>query len=258
MIPKIIHYIWLGSSPLPKELSECIDSWQKYMPDYEIMKWDNSVIERIGMTFIDEAIQSGRWAFASDVIRLWALYHFGGIYFDTDVKVFKSFDPLLDNHAFIGRENCLQLGINKTEYHLTSFCFGAEKGSVYIKRCLDYYQNRHFITSRDETLPAELRFDVRNASYLHCEMAKLFGYDPRALAPSTQHCKEGVLTVYPSSLFVQPITKDTFCTHLSLGSWRDKPQFEEKYALSYKIKWRFRRVFEKILRHFDYILIKLR
>ena len=257
MIPKIIHYIWLGSSPLPDELSKCIDSWLRYMPDYQIMKWDNSVVERIGMTFVNEAIQAGRWAFASDVIRLWVLFQYGGIYLDTDVKVFKSFDPLLNNHAFIGRENCLQLGRNKTEYHLTSFCFGAEKGSVYIKRCLDYYKNRHFITSSDESLPLELRMDVRNASYLHCEIAKLFGYDSRALASSMQKCRDDILTIYPSTMFVLPITESTYCTHLSLGSWRDKPQFEENYTFSYKIKWRLRRVIEKILRRFDYILIKL-
>lgn len=257
MIPKIIHYIWLGNSPLPEELLECIDSWQKYMPDYEIVKWDNSVVERVRMTFVDEAIQAGRWAFASDVIRLWALFHYGGIYLDTDVRVYKPFDSLLDNHAFIGRENCLQLGIHKTDYHLTSFCFGSEPGSLYIKRCLDYYRNRHFITSSDESLPLELRFDVRNASYIHCEIAKTFGYDSRALAPSMQNCLDSVLTIYPSTTFGHPFSKDSFCKHLSIGSWRDKPQWEENYTWKYKIIWRLLRIVEKILGHFGYIIVKL-
>ena len=29
MIPKIIHYIWIGKNPLPKEMQECLDSWKK-------------------------------------------------------------------------------------------------------------------------------------------------------------------------------------------------------------------------------------
>lgn len=257
MIPKIIHYIWLGNSPMPQVLTDCVDSWQRCMPDYQLMLWDNNVIDKINMTFVNEAIRENKWAFASDVIRLWALYQYGGIYLDTDVKVFKSFDSLLDNHAFIGRENCLQLSRRTTEYHLTSFCFGAEKGSIYIKRCLDYYENRHFILSFDKLLPLELRLDVRNASYIHCEIAKLYGYDSRALAPSSQNCINNILTVYPSTMFVGPLTKDSFCAHLSIGSWREKPQREENYTLEYKIKWRLRRLVEKILRRFNYVIVKL-
>ena len=36
MIPKIIHYIWIGKNPLPKEMQECLDSWKRYMPEYEL------------------------------------------------------------------------------------------------------------------------------------------------------------------------------------------------------------------------------
>lgn len=257
MIPKIIHYIWLGNNPMPKALSDCVDSWKKYMSDYELMLWDDRAISRVNMTFVNEAIQAKKWAFASDVIRLWALYNYGGIYLDTDVKVLKSFDPLLDNKAFIGRENCLQLIGKKTEYHLTSFCFGAEKGSVYIKRCLDYYKDRHFINSADEVLPMELRFDVRNASFIHSEIACTFGYNSSALAPTAQVCGDGVLTIYPSTMFVSPLSEETYCQHLSIGSWREKPQEEESYTLIYKIKWRIRYVVERVLRHFGYIMVKL-
>lgn len=257
MIPKIIHYIWLGNNPIPAELATCIDSWHKHMPDYQIMKWDDSVISQVNMTFVNEAIQAKKWAFASDVIRLWALYNYGGIYLDTDVKVLKSFDPLLNHKAFIGRENCLQLIGKKTDYHLTSFCFGAEKGSEYIKRCLDYYKDRHFITSMEKVLPMELQFDVRNASFIHSEIAKTFGYDPSALAPNEQICNNGVLKVLPSSYFVTPLTDNTFCQHLSIGSWREKPQKEETYTLAYKIKWRIRALVEKCLRRFGYIMVEL-
>ena len=42
MIPKIIHYCWFGGKPLPKSAEKCIASWKKYLPDYEIKRWDES------------------------------------------------------------------------------------------------------------------------------------------------------------------------------------------------------------------------
>ena len=42
LIPKVIHYMWLGGKPLPESLQNCVDSWKKYCPDYEIIRWDES------------------------------------------------------------------------------------------------------------------------------------------------------------------------------------------------------------------------
>ena len=39
MIPKVIHYIWLGGKPLPKIAQKCIESWKKFCPNFEIKKW---------------------------------------------------------------------------------------------------------------------------------------------------------------------------------------------------------------------------
>ena len=35
MIPKIIHYCWFGDKPFPKLGYKCLESWKKYLPDYE-------------------------------------------------------------------------------------------------------------------------------------------------------------------------------------------------------------------------------
>lgn len=252
MIPKIIHYIWLGDEELSSQIKDCVESWKSVMPDYQIIQWGKTIADKINMPFVNEALQYGKWAFASDVIRLWVMYHYGGLYFDTDVKVLKSFDPLLDNHAFIGREGCLQIQGKSTSYHLTSFCFGAEKGNPYIKKCLEYYEGRHFITSSNNSLPMALRMDVRNASYIYCEIAKLFGYNANALAPSIQSCHENVLNIYSPSVL------SDYCHHLSLGSWRDTKVQEEHYTLAYKIRWRIRSVLEKILKKYNFVMVKLR
>ena len=40
MIPKIIHYCWFGRGQMPALAIKCIESWKKYLPDYEIKEWN--------------------------------------------------------------------------------------------------------------------------------------------------------------------------------------------------------------------------
>ena len=259
MIPKIIHYVWLGKAPLPNDMQRCMDSWKKWMPEYQLMKWDDDAIKEIDSDFMHEALEENKWAFASDVVRLYAIYKYGGIYMDTDVMVYRSFDPLLHNKAFIGRENSMHQ-IGKTmEVYLTTCCFGAEPGNPFIKRCLDYYEGRHFITSWNQSLPIELRLDLTLNSKLFCILAKDWGFNASVLADYVQHCIDDVLTIYPQRFFdATQETADMYTRHLALGTWREGKRKEEHYTLSYKIKWRIRYRVERILRKFDYVMIKLK
>jgi len=259
MIPKIIHYVWLGNAPLPEDMQKCMDSWKKWMPEYQLMTWDDEAILEIDSVFVREALEEKKWAFASDVIRLYAIYKYGGIYMDTDVMVYRSFDPLLQNKAFIGRENSMHQ-IGKTmEVYLTTCCFGAELGNPFIKRCLDYYEGRHFITSQDCALPTELRLDVTLNSKVFCVLAKDWGFNASVLADYEQHCKDDVLTIYPKRFFdATKQTADIFTKHLALGTWREGKRKEEHYTLRYKIEWRIRYCVERLLRKYNYIMIKLR
>ena len=104
MIPKIIHYCWFGGNPLPKSAIECIESWKQFFPDYEIKEWNETNFDIHLNRYTEEAYQQKKWAFVSDVARLWALVHEGGIYMDTDVEVVRPLDDLLKNKAFIGFE----------------------------------------------------------------------------------------------------------------------------------------------------------
>lgn len=38
MIPKTIHYVWLGDKPKPKKIKKCIASWKRFCPDYKIIE----------------------------------------------------------------------------------------------------------------------------------------------------------------------------------------------------------------------------
>lgn len=96
MIPKMIHLCWLSGDPYPATIAKCINSWKQVMPDYKIMLWDKKRFEsEIDNRFAKEALEQRKWAFVADYIRLYALHKYGGIYLDSDVRVYKSFDPFL-------------------------------------------------------------------------------------------------------------------------------------------------------------------
>src|SRR5574344_2187890 len=104
IINKKIHYCWFGNKPKSELMLNCIKSWKKKLPDFELIEWNNSNISEIKSPYFQAAIKNRKWAFAADYGRLWALYNYGGIYFDTDIEVLKSFDDLLENNSFIGVE----------------------------------------------------------------------------------------------------------------------------------------------------------
>lgn len=256
-IPKIIHYVWLGGAPLPREIDDCVQSWCDLMPDYEVRRWDESSLGEIDSEFVREAVVERKWAFASDVVRLYALYHHGGIYLDTDVKALKSFDPLLHLNAFVGRESSMHIIGRDTVNFLTTCCIAAEKGNPFIERCLKYYDGRHFVTSSDRSLPAELRLDMRLNSEVMCRLAQEIGYRASVLSNYEQNC--GDITVFPGDFFdPDSITANSYCRHLALGSWREGERPVWTYSLLYKIQWRMWAVVERILRKFNRVIIKLR
>lgn len=104
MIPKIIHYCWFGGKDLPQSAKNCLESWKKYCPDYEIKRWDESNFDIEENKFVSQAYHAKKYAFVSDYARFKILIEDGGIYLDTDVELLKPLDDLLDNHAFMGFE----------------------------------------------------------------------------------------------------------------------------------------------------------
>ena len=87
---KKIHYCWFGGKKLPKSVEDCIKTWKKFLPDYEIKQWDESNFDVNSFPFVKEAYESKKWAFVSDYVRIYALYNEGGLYLDTDVKILKN------------------------------------------------------------------------------------------------------------------------------------------------------------------------
>jgi len=256
MIPKIIHYIWLGTAEYPPLVKECIASWKKHLPDYELRLWNEKDITQIEVPWLTECLQAGNWAFAADFIRLWAIREYGGIYLDIDCMLCRSLDDLLDKRMFIGRENSIHFNGRRAEHYLTSCCFGAEAHHPFIEKCYEYYRNRHFVISQDTSLPMSLQYDMRIINHIQSELAKTIQYNASALAAERQSLLQGV-EVYPKEYFdVGNASNGGYCSHLAIGSWRDTVCGQEPITWRYKIRWRIEAMLIKCAERMGYVMIK--
>lgn len=138
MIPKVIHYCWFGHNPLPPLAQRCIESWKKYLPDYEIKEWNEDNFPIGYNDYVKEAYEAKKWAFVTDVVRLYALVTEGGIYMDTDVEVLKPLDTLLQYEAVSGFED------NK---HIPTGLMASEAHQPLFEELLSDYNGVHFRNS---------------------------------------------------------------------------------------------------------------
>lgn len=134
---KYIHYCWFGDKPLPKLAKKCIESWKKYLPDYELKEWNESNSNVEECPFIKEAYENKKWAFVADYVRTKAMYEYGGIYFDTDMEIIKPIDELLDS------ENGF-LGVEDSHMIACGVWYEPKPKSYLAKRMLEFYKSQEY------------------------------------------------------------------------------------------------------------------
>ncbi len=239
LIPKVIHYCWFGRGEMPELVLRCIASWHKHMPDWEYRLWTEDSLKPIlnpflqGRTsnttdnvligseendwldympvYVKEAYVAKKYAFVSDYVRLWALEREGGLYLDTDVEVLKSFEPLMNDTAFVGLEESLAL--------LPGTCVMAcDAHCRWVKDMLATYDGSHFLLD-DGTLDM-----TTNVQRLGERMVQGGLQRERHV----QYLPQWGLRVYTHDYF-SPITstrvmrksKNTYCIHRFAGTWVD-------------------------------------
>ncbi|QXE01065.1 glycosyltransferase family 32 protein [Terribacillus sp. DMT04] len=137
MIPKKIHYCWFGGKAKPEVLLNCINSWERNLPDYEIIEWNETNYNLNKSNFVKLQYERGRWAFVADYVRIDVLKKYGGVYLDTDMEVLRSLDDFLDNSFF----TCFEKGISKDELLVSTAIIGAEKNQEILNEFLDFYED---------------------------------------------------------------------------------------------------------------------
>lgn len=180
MIPKIIHYIWFGGKPFPDKVQKCIDSWHKYMPEYEFKLWNEDTFDVNSVPFTKQAYANKKWAFVSDYVRMYALNKFGGWYLDTDIEVLKPLSPFEDKRMVLGTDH---------DGALTAL-MGSEPNHPYWKQMLETYDNMSFVNE-----DGSFNMVVNNT---HLQgILQSYGY---VFENKYQELKEGIF-VYPDDYF---------------------------------------------------------
>ena len=241
MIPRIIHYVWLGGAPLPELAEQCISSWHKHMPDWEYKMWTEASLTQAIQEpnpgpcpkgkgekydwldympiYVREAYEARKYAFVSDYVRLWALEQYGGVYLDTDVEVLKSLEPLLNDSAFMGFE--------ESKEHLPATCvIGCEPHCQWVRDMLALYKDAHFLRS-DGSL--DMTTNVQRMGSVMLRELMNEGVNEEKYWKSIQFVRKWGMRIYTHNYF-SPITStrvmrkthDTYAVHHFAGSWVEK------------------------------------
>lgn len=205
---KYIHYCWFGGKPLPKLAKKCIKSWKKYLPDFEIIEWNEQNFDINITNFSRDAFKNKKWAFVSDVARIYALKEYGGIYFDTDMIVTKNIDELLKDEVFAGWESEFNVAVG--------VLYSKNKNHPLINKLWDFYKENDF----DEENMYALSIPTLLSNILKNQ------YNLKFAPTVNQNLKDGIKIYsrdyfYPISCDKTPnqFTKNTCMIHYYIGSW---------------------------------------
>lgn len=215
MIPKIIHYCWFGKNPKSELGQKCIESWKKYLPDYEFMEWNEETFDININPFVKGAYEKKNWVFVADYARVWAVNKYGGFNLDTDMEVRKSLNDLLDTRAICGFEMA-----NKP----FSAFFGAEPNHPFVENMQKFYDEK-----------PEYQLVISTETFNNILINK-YGADPSK--DIIQNLKEGI-TLYPSNYFSANIPAN-YVVHYYEGNWlAEHKHFYSQLVNSYAIVKQF-------------------
>lgn len=240
MIPKIIHYCWIGGAPLPLLAEQCIASWKKHMPEWEYKCWDEATFEvNQAPLYVRQAYEARKFAFVSDYVRLWALEKFGGLYMDVDFMVYRPFDELMNKYpAFAGYEGSKRKPVMQG-------VIASEPHGAWVRDMLSTYENRTFYKSplTGNPSPVTPEYDMTpNTAYftdrLEAQGFIADGEEKDFYVKSISNFKSQIsnleeptffLHVFPVHYFCPVLTTgedvrtpETYCEHKGESSWAKK------------------------------------
>lgn len=222
MIPKVIHYCWFGRGEKPELVQKCIESWKKYCPDYTLVEWNEDNFDVSSNLYVKQAYEAKKYAFVTDYVRLYALYHHGGVYMDTDVMLLKSLNEYLHHDAFGGFESKTQVNTGLLACRCAFPLFG---------ELLSYYDDRRFIR-------ADGSLDMTTNVITITNMLTARGF-----VPNGEKQTVAGFTLYPQNVFCPlhkkvdnvAYMKETAAVHWFAGSWKSEATKKREKSFWWKM-----------------------
>lgn len=218
MIPRKIHYCWFGPAPKGEVETKCIESWKKFLPDYEIREWTDADLEKFDNRYLRQAVEAKKWAFVSDYVRLYALFTEGGVYFDTDEEIRRPLDDFMDHDFFIGSQRC------GTCRSISPALIGTLPGYPVVKDLLAEYDGIDFIKPDGS-------FNLTtNPMYFAKVFKEKYGIEDTFVTKGRVKIAENAY-IYPYTFFCTD-NPDAYAVHHYTGSWKPDWKVQDKLSLS--------------------------
>lgn len=216
MIPKIIHYSWVGTT-IPRNVVDRINEWKSKLPDYKFMYWNEENYDFSKFKFTREKMKNHQWGYVTDELRYDVLYNYGGFYMDTDMIIKKNISDLLNQK--------MVWGFQYDNAILTAFV-GSEPHHHLLKEILAQYS--------DEGNFGSLNRMVSNPFVTNIFIKK-YG-DTFTLNNKLQELEDG-LVVYPRDYFCYPSHNDNanYAEHLFDNTWNNGKKQKGVYGFAKKI-----------------------
>lgn len=202
-IPKVIHYCWFGGAEFNPLIKDCIITWRDKLPDYQFVKWDESNAP-MNHPVIKKAIDQKKWAFASDYMRLKALFDHGGVYLDTDMEVVKDFSAMLKHSLFLGYESDEHVGVG---------ILGAKKNHPIILKAIKIMEERVKNNMPFISIPNILKEAFEVLPEPGIERNGVIAYPKEVFYPYNPYVMDR------KQMLASDIKNDTYAIHHWDGSW---------------------------------------
>ncbi len=139
IIPKIIHQVWFGNEPIPKNYQYFLETWRQYHPDWQVKIWTEADILKENFDSIDLFLLARSYAEQSDIMRYEIIQRYGGLYIDTDVECYASFEELHYKYDFY--TNMEPPALNKKRVTIANNMIAAVPNHPIIKQTLVNIRN---------------------------------------------------------------------------------------------------------------------
>lgn len=131
MIPKIIHQIWVGDFKIPKREKMFVDRMKEMNTSFEHIFWTSAPKLPNHVQYVyDTFYEKQHYAFCADILRLWVVNEYGGIYLDVDYEPKNPLNDFVDYDGVFFHHH-------EEDKTIPNGTFGGKKQLDILEFCLD-------------------------------------------------------------------------------------------------------------------------